>query len=62
MALECLDLSKYVHCRTGSLEKQLQPCLDICAVHCRTGSLEKFTFMIAASHSVHCRTGSLEKD
>ncbi len=49
-----------VHCRTGSLESQIQVQWLSRCVHCRTGSLEKPNITVAKRIDVHCRTGSLE--
>ena len=53
---------RVVHCRTGSLEKQVEAIRRGYHVHCRTGSLEKRFHALTYEVSVHCRTGSLEND
>ena len=49
-----------VHCRIGSLEKQLGPLTGLRFVHCRIGSLEILKEADLPLPGVHCRIGSLE--
>ncbi len=58
--LNLLDGCAVVHCRTGSLESNIDVGWRRAVVHCRTGSLETDGFNLDAAADVHCRTGSLE--
>ncbi len=49
-----------VHCRTGSLETELNNKAIDAIVHCRTGSLEIYDIQLVVYVLVHCRTGSLK--
>ena len=49
-----------IHCRTGSLEINIDHHVSKILVHCRTGSLEIAVMPHNPHVVVHCRTGSLE--